>query len=134
MGYRSDVLLAVAFETKEQLEEVWAVYCLNPKVQEHNLAEAWEKKLDGDYPVLWYYANDVKWYDSYEDVMAVEAIFTLAETFKTERGDAFDYAWVKLRIGEEDGDTERRYNFSNDALSVYLYECASVRRAIEHSF
>jgi len=132
MGYYSDVLLAVAFETKEQLEEVWAVYCLNPTVQEHDLAKHWEKKLDGDYPVLWYYANGVKWYDSYEDVMAFEELFTLAETFGEER--EFGYAWVKLRIGEEDDDTERRSNQSKDELISYLYDCANISRAIEHSF
>jgi hypothetical protein len=134
MGYYSDVLLAVAFDTKEQLEEVLAVYCLNPKVQEHDLAKYWEKKLDGDYPVLWYYNNGIKWYESYEDVQALEELFTLAETFEEERKLAFNYAWVKLRIGEEDDDTERRSGFSKDELIEYLYDVTRITRAIEHSF
>jgi hypothetical protein len=29
MGYRSDVIIAYVFKTKEQLDEVWAVYCMD---------------------------------------------------------------------------------------------------------
>jgi hypothetical protein len=135
MGYRSDVLLAVAFETEEQLNDVWAIYCMNPKVQEHDIAKHWEKKkTDGDYPVLWYYANDVKWYDGYEDVMAFEALFDLVEAFKNARGGFFNYAWLKIRLGEEDDDNERNDRHSKEELGEYLYECANLRRAIEHSF
>jgi len=37
MGYRSDVLLAVAFSNEEHRDEVWAAYCLDPRVQKHDL-------------------------------------------------------------------------------------------------
>jgi hypothetical protein len=132
MGYYSEVLLAVAFETKEQLEEVWAVYCLNPKVQEHDLAKHWKKKLDGAYPVLWYHLDSGKWYDSYEDVQAFEALFTLAETFGEER--EFGYAWINFRIGEEDDDTERKANDNCDPIRDDLYDYATIRRSIDHAF
>lgn len=134
MGYRSDVLLAVAFDTKEQLDEVWAVYCLNPKVQENDIAKDWKMRLDGDYPVLWFFEESVKWYDSYDHVQAFEALFTLAEIFEAERKLAFNYAWVKLRIGEEDDDTERRSGSSKDELIEYLYDVVRVNRYIEHDF
>jgi hypothetical protein len=29
MGYRSDVLIAVAFENSEHRDEVWAIYCMD---------------------------------------------------------------------------------------------------------
>jgi galactose mutarotase-like enzyme len=42
MGYRSDIVIAFAFKTKEQIDEVMAVYRINYFVQRHGLAEHWD--------------------------------------------------------------------------------------------
>jgi hypothetical protein len=57
MGYRSDVIIAVAFKDKAHRDEVWAVYCMDPRVQKHGLTTAWKTYDKGDYPVLWYQAG-----------------------------------------------------------------------------
>ena len=51
--------------------------------------------------------TDVKWYSSYEHVMAVEAVFEkFSETFRSdERDHRAQYEYV--RIGEQDDDIER---------------------------
>lgn len=134
MGYRSEVLLAIAFETKEQMEEVWAIYCMDPKVQATDVAKDWRRDTEGHYPTLAYYTDYSKWYESFEDVQAFEYMQTLAETFVESR--KFNYAWIKYRIGEETNDVEVEECASDagDQLSDYLSDRAGVVRHIEHSF
>ena len=131
MGYRSEVLLAVAFETKEQLEEVWAVYCLHKFVQEHDIAKQWTR-TDEVYPTLWVSVENVKWYESYEDVQAFEHMKDLADTFAVERD--FAFAWLKYRIGEDINDIEVVDDGNHDDLRDYLYDRAHLRREIIHEF
>jgi len=61
MGYRSDVVLAVAFETPEQMDEVLAIYAMDPLVQKHNIMEDWIIQRDPS-PIMAYLAEGVKWY------------------------------------------------------------------------
>jgi hypothetical protein len=131
MGYTSQVLLAVAFETKEQLEEVWAVYCLHPFVQGYDLAKHWTR-TDTVHPTLWLSMDNVKWYESYEDVQGFKHLDAVARTFATERD--FSYAWLKYRIGEDDADIEVVDSGNHDDLRDYLYDNAGIRREIIHGF
>lgn len=131
MGYTSQVLLAVAFETKEQLEEVWAVYCLHPLVQEHDLAKDWTR-TDTVHPTLWLSMDNIKWYESYEDVQGFEHLNAVAQTFVDERD--FGYAWLKYRIGEYYNDVEVQDEGNHDDLRDYLHDNASIRREIIHDF
>jgi hypothetical protein len=80
MGYRSDILLAIVFKTKEHRDEVWAIYCMDPLVQKHDVASQWTPH-DGDFFSLWFEGNDLKWYESYEDVQAFEHLQTVAAQF-----------------------------------------------------
>ena len=41
MGYRSDVYIAVAFDSKKNMDEVIAVYALNTNVEKHDLVNDW---------------------------------------------------------------------------------------------
>lgn len=134
MGYRSDVLIAVAFKDNEQRDEVWAVYCMDPRVQKHNLTGAWKNYDEGAYPVLWYEAEDVKWYESYDDVSGIEHLIDVASDFAEERG--LPYAAINYRIGEELNDigtTEREADPTGEMLS-FLFDMCGIHRELTHNF
>lgn len=148
MGYRSDIVIAFTFKTKEQIDEVLAIYRMHRFVQAYNLAEEWKTHDWGECWGLTYSANSVKWYDGYEDVQGVEYMKELVETFAEERGEdigpidadgkqqgivAFPYAYRKLRIGEEDDDVEQDSE-SNSDLSDELWDRISLHREINTSF
>ena len=104
MGYRSDVVIAVAFAEKQHLDEVMAVYALNMYVQKHDLLSSWEIGEYDDAWVAMYTCEVVKWYDTYEDVTGFNALTKLAKKFWEER--SIPYAYRFVRIGEEDADVE----------------------------
>ena len=134
MGYRSSVLIAVAFEDNKHRDEVWAVYTLDPRVQKHNLTGVWKNYDNGKYPVLWYYADYVKWYDDYEDVQGIEHMIEVTSNFAQERGHS--YAAINYRIGEElnDIDTlERGAGAHGDMLS-FLCDMCGIHRELTHNF
>lgn len=108
MGYTSDVVIAVAFADKSQRDEVWSVYCMDPMVQKHKLSSQWKNLDDDGTCILWYHEEHVKWYDSYEDVQGVEHMLHLADKFHEER--EFEYASIKMRIGEAYEDVESEYS------------------------
>jgi hypothetical protein len=126
MGYRSHVAIAVAFRTREQMEEVLAVYRMHPKVQEHNVMDQWKintDMIDGDPPYMLFQGEDVKWYPNYEDVQAFEYIGVVCNEFADERG--FGFAFRLVRIGEEDSDivVDDDYARSGDHdLSYFIVE------------
>lgn len=134
MGYRSDVVIAVAFENNEHRDEVWAVYCMDPRVQKHNLAGAWKNYDKGDYPVLWYHAEHVKWYDNYHDVQGIEHMIDVASSFAQERGKR--YAALHYRIGEDltDIETMNREADPTGAMGLLLSEFCAIERRIVHNF
>jgi len=139
MGYRSDILIAIAFKTKTQRDEIWAVYCIDPRVQKHKLAGQWLNSNEDDFiPILYYYAEGVKWYDSYDDVTGIEYMREVAEQFEQNRN--MPFAWIKYRIGEELTDVEvEEYNTDDSSdnhhdLISELWERANIVRHIEHNF
>lgn len=135
MGYRSDVLIAVAFRNKEERDEVWAVYCMDPRVQKHNLAGQWKNyDEEGGYPVLWYEGTDVKWYGSYEDVSGIEHLVDTAYAFAQERGHTFGS--INYRIGEDLNDIEafERAADPDGSLLSYLFDLCGIHRELTHNF
>lgn len=136
MGYRSDILIAVAFKTKTQRDEVWAVYCADPDVQKHNLAGKWKHTDDGEFtPIVYHYDESVKWYDGYEDVQGFERLLSLVEEFEDNRG--FDFAYIKYRTGEELNDVEavEAHSVADGSLLMdALWERANIERRITHDF
>lgn len=107
MGYRSDVVIAFAFKTKEQIEEVMAVYRMNEKVQKHKLEANWKTHEWGDLHGLTATFNNVKWYETYDDVIGFEHMREVVEMFNEERGDVdFPYAYRFIRIGENVDDIQ----------------------------
>jgi hypothetical protein len=149
MGYRSDIAIVFIFKKKKQIDEVLAVYQMHPAVQAHDLAKEWKVH---DWGAMWgltYYADGIKWYDTYEDVQGFEYMEKLVRTFADERGvdveetypdgthslaHMFPYAYRKIRIGEEEEDTENNGHHSDVALCEELYERVSMRRELITNF
>jgi hypothetical protein len=148
MGYRSDVLLAVVLRTAAQRDELMAVYALEPLVQKHSMVERWKHYTYEDHVALVYQETNLKWYDSYEDVQALEHMLILAQTFAEERGfdlpndpDAlqqpepvFPYAGVRILVGEETDDCQTEYRENDDFLQEILYCKTGIRREIVADF
>jgi predicted DNA-binding antitoxin AbrB/MazE fold protein len=134
MGYRSDVALMAVFSSEEHFEEVMAVYRMDANVQTYDLEKAWRKVVlrDGEI-VLIYQGNDVKWYESYEDVQGFEHMATLLEEFWEQR--QYSYAWANYRIGEEDTDISCDLTSSDDDLGndlrEIIYDGLGIHRSIE---
>lgn len=136
MGYRSDVVLMAVFANAAQHDEVMAVYAMHEFVQKHDLTKAWRRvDLDNGEVVLVYQGNDVKWYESYEDVQGLEYMSSLLADFHEER--KFDYAWGAARIGEDDDDIEHDvFSPSTDKseeLRDLIYDNLGIERRINIS-
>src|SRR6056297_2826805 len=113
MGYRSDVCLMAVLNSKEQAEEVIAVYRMNKNVQKHNLWEEWRLvDMGNGVVVLIWEAENVKFYETNADVQGLMYMGELLQDFADHRGDHFRFAWGKARIGEEVEDIE--YDVSSD--------------------
>ncbi len=136
MGYTSDVVIAFAFNSKEQIDEVMAIYRMHKFVQEHDLAKEWQVH---DWNGVWgltYSSADVKWYESYEDVQGFEHMENVVVDFAENR-DGFEYAYRKLRIGEDDADIEENHHGhqeDNSTLSDELWDRMSLTREINTNF
>lgn len=134
MGYRSDVVIAFAFESKEQIDEVMAIYRMHKFVQEHGLEKEWQVH---DWNGVWgltYSAESIKWYnEAYEDVQGLEHMLTVVKQFDDER-EEFNYAHRMIRIGEEDSDIESS-NYSNHSdLEEVLWGRIGLHREIRTDF
>ena len=133
MGYRSDVVLMAMFGSEEHFEEVMSVYRMNQNVQKHDLGKAWRKVTlrDGEI-VLIYEGENVKWYESYEDVQGLEHMVSLLSDFWDNR--KYSYAWANYRIGEEESDISCDIESSNDDLGYelreFIYDNLSIQRSI----
>jgi hypothetical protein len=140
MGYRSDVVIGFAFKDKAQIDELMAVYRMDPRVQKNDLEAAW-KISERDDVVFLYYADDhVKWYESYEDVQGLEYMRTLVNTFDEERGRGegdlplFPFAFRFIRIGEEDQDVVTDASDNDMDLMDELWDRMTLTREINTNF
>lgn len=138
MGYISEVLLAIAFADKAHRDEVLAVYAMDQNVQKHDLLKEWKQHdyEDGEASVycLWFSADYVKWYDSYEDVQGFERMSQVAADFAEHRD--FPYAWLKYRIGEnyDDIETDALDDDPEGTLRDYLWDMCGIECRIRNDF
>lgn len=112
MGYRSDVVIAHAFENEDIVKEIMAIYAMHPIVQQLELLKDWTVKEN----LVFITYEDVKWYDTYDDVQAIKHLEELTKQFHTERG--ISYATVQFRIGEDMDDVETAYDYSENDNDV----------------
>ena len=132
MGYRSNVAYLILFDKKEVYDQFKAQYKLddsfklcwedeaNPSTSSVTL-EFDEKNL-----AIKFNAYDVKWYDDFDDVICHNKLLELA----SEYGDKYKgVTWSFVRIGEEQGDVETRYDDHSDEqyASDYLYPVSSIQ-------
>lgn len=144
MGYRSDVRFVVAVPSEVGRNELMALYCMNPLVQECNMAEHWipkevnvkdrTKYVDApkhdphnyvrEYPVylLVYEDNEVKWYEDYDDVKAVMHMREIIKMLGESKDSKFCYAYRFLRIGEETADIEDEVGGSQEDTAGWYDE------------
>ena len=130
MGYRSDVKIVVMASSKEAMDDLLAVYAMLPQVQKAGGFEelGWERYELGEGRVLTYEADDVKWYDSYDDVTAIMRLLEDVNIFNQERSEDV-YAARFVRIGEEYYDVEV-YNYW-DEDEYEMWDALPVHRVAE---
>jgi hypothetical protein len=120
MGYRSQVAYVVAFKDEEQRDTFIALQ-LAKKDDMVNEALKEVSKLESN--KLFYYADDVKWYDSYPIVMAHTNIYWEAVDMFGDDGAGYRFT----RIGEEVEDIE----ISEDGEYDDLWDYTSISRTID---
>lgn len=124
MGYRSDVAVAIMFNTKEDLLTFRTKHKILGGTTEQEITNLnvieYQNKV-----VAFAYYDSVKWYDGYEDVQAVMQMLEDAQEAK--------FSTMLIRIGEEISDIEydsHIYNDEQGEASLGLYELFSVSRTI----
>jgi hypothetical protein len=115
MGYRSDVH-ALFYTTKKEDMPVLKLYMEEnfpfdkldePKVISSNRIYGYEVKYE-----------DVKWYESYDDVQAFDAFKTKYHALLDEQEDGKKWKFEFVRIGEDIEDVECEQDDSSYVLSV----------------
>lgn len=121
MGYRSDVTILFYGEEKDYpILKLWVQENLEPVLKEHgwNELEPYERGFVNTAANLRgfvFKATDVKWYDSYPDIQAMEnCVTTFMETFDS--GNETKLAMDYVRLGEEYEDIEIRYSDHSDNI------------------
>lgn len=142
MGYRSDVVIAFAFRTKEQIDEAMAIYRMDPRVQEHDLEKVWTVRRWGEVWGLTYEQDHIKWYDNYNDVGGIMHMLRVVQDFDEQRGGnpedggapLFPYAYRIVRVGEDDTDIEQDQDYNDSDLENELWDRIGILREINTSF
>lgn len=130
MGYRSDVKIVVIASSKEAMDDLLAVYAMLPEVQKAGGFEelGWERYELGEGRVLTYEADDVKWYETYDDVIAIMRLLDDVSIFNQERSEDV-YAARFVRIGEQYNDIE--VEDYGDGYEYDMWDALPVHRTAE---
>jgi hypothetical protein len=130
MGYRSDVKILVIASSKEAMDDLLAVYAMLPEVQKAGGFEelGWERYELGEGRVLTYEADDVKWYDSCDDVTAIMRLLEDVDTFNQQRSEDV-YAARFVRVGEQYDDVEVEHY--GDRWEYEIYDMLPIHRNAE---
>jgi hypothetical protein len=107
MGYRSDVAIAFYPSSRDNPVPFSTIKLWFDENYPHRMAvDEWSAEIDAEADFILVRYRNVKWYEGYEHVVAVEnAIRLFNQTFETgeeDTGAAYEFA----RIGEETGDFE----------------------------
>lgn len=107
MGYRSDVVFAAEFETKEIRDAAW----IAAKLKYENLHQHhWDQFEHFHEDAIVFEVEQWKWYSSYDDVAAIE------DMFKEFWHKDFDANVKEVQVGEDTAD-----------MTDEIYECESHR-------
>ena len=102
MGYRSEVAYVINFSSKEKRDDYINVVLATGDTHLIDALKDCDVPFDSSHDTrINFYAIDVKWYDSYEDVKAHTKLYNWAvELYPDDCGYRF------ICIGEEEGDIE----------------------------
>ena len=129
MGYRSQVAYVIAFEDKPTLNEFISLVMLKGGLEAQALRECQMDISEGAFSCyrINFWADDVKWYDSYPEVEAHTWLYHYAvERFEDK------CAYRFLRVGEEQADIEDDHSDQSDKFD--LYQDFYTRTTIEAPF
>lgn len=117
MGYRSQVAYVIRFDTPDQRDTF-------VELVKHRNEKYWTQAIEEcevryEEPIITFKAEDVKWYDSYDDVEAHNALMEWAVELYPEAG------WRLVQVGE-DGAEETDEGGMSDDLYDYIYTSHSI--------
>jgi len=123
MGYRSDVAYTIRFVDDEATNNERSFYTFLVEAKS-NAATAlcfttpntpsWVFEVDeGQYQIN-FYADNVKWYESFADVQAHETLLSLANEWDNDEDNHAHIAFQFVRIGEETDDIQDNRSESAD--------------------
>jgi len=116
MGYRSDVAYVIRFATEEQRDTFVELV----KHRNDDWTQAiLECETEYEEPIITFEIHDVKWYDSFDEVRAHNALMEWAVELYPEAG------WRIIQLGE-DGQEECNQGGDCDDLWDYLYTSHSL--------
>ena len=126
MGYRSDVAYTIRFVHEDDTNNKQSFYTFLAEAKvnaataacfiEHGWAEF---QIDEDNFRINFFAEGVKWYESYPDVQCHEALLSLASEWDEDEDNHAHIAYQFVRIGEESDDIEDKRSESADDW-IYL--------------
>jgi len=113
MGYRSDVAYTIRFVDDEATNNERSFYTFLVEAKSNAAtaacftipnAPSWVFEVDEEEYQINFYADSVKWYETFSDVQAHEALLSLAKEWEENDHARVGYAFA--RIGEESDDVE----------------------------
>jgi hypothetical protein len=122
MGYRSQVGYLIVFTEQQVYDQFKVQYKLDPDYDHCREDEPRSLEFNDNKLHVRFEAEDVKWYDSYSDVIAHHKLLDLADEFAEKYNCV---SWCFVRIGEESGDIDTRYGGDGQATSM-LYPVSSL--------
>jgi hypothetical protein len=134
MGYRSDVAYTIRFTTDDtRAKQSFYTFLAEAK---SNAATAlcfttpnvpsWVFEVDEENYQINFYADSVKWYDSFSEVQCHEALINLANEWVNDEDNKSGIAYKFVRIGEDAEDIEQREG--GDADYDWVQVCRSIDR------
>ena len=135
MGYRSDVAYTIRFNSDhdEKNKQSFYVFLAEAKANAATAAcfgeQGWaEFQIDEANFCINFACDDVKWYESYEDVKCHEALIELAAEWANDEDNHSEIAYSFVRIGEETDDIEKKNG------GDYDWSWVQVSRSIERDW
>jgi|Laugrespbdmm15sn_2_1035079.scaffolds.fasta_scaffold92470_2 hypothetical protein len=137
MGYRSDVAYTIRFVHEDDTNNKQSFYTFLAEAKA-NAATAlcfttpdvpsWVFEVDEENYQINFYADSVKWYDSFSEVQAHEALLSLAKEWDEDTDNHSCIAYIFVRIGEDKNDVEVREGGDVD------YDWVHVSRSISRDW
>lgn len=126
MGYRSDVVLGIAFPNNAALVSFVAAQKMTGTKEMLTVIDGFGvthmSANYGEHVILWVYEEQVKWYPDYTDVMAYNQIIQNAKDL--------EYSTIEIEMGEETNDIRFEVHSGEKSDCSCLYDSFDIRREI----